>query len=153
MTRGRALPGGVARGAPRLDWCVMKSIVAPLLLVVTAAVQAMGIYPYVQDGITLTGQLLFPILFALGAAYLARKGRPGAFGTAHMVVLIASVILVVLSLVGMSQRLPALYPTMILYYIAFLLLVVECALRIAGLPKKPRPADVDPEFDDAESTL
>lgn len=138
---------------PPLDWCLMKSIVAPLLLVVTAAVQAMGVYPYVQDGITLAGQLLFPILFALGAAYLARKGRPGVFGTAHLLVTILAAVLLVLSLVGMSQRIPSLYPTMILYYIAFVLLAVECGLRIAGLPKKPRPADEDLELDDAESTL
>ena len=128
----------------------MKSFVAPVRLVITALVQAMGIYPYVQDGITLTGQLLFPILFALAAMYLARKGRPGAFGTAHMVILVLSVVLVVLSLVGMSQQLPYFYPTMILYYIAFVLVAVECALRIAGLPKKSRA--VGAESDDAAPT-
>lgn len=129
----------------------MKSLVAPLLLMVTAAVQAMGVYPYLQDGITLAGQLLFPILFALGAAYLSFRGRPDVFGTVHMLVTVLAAILLVLSLVGMSQQIPSLYPTMILYYIAFVLLAVECGLRIAGLPKKERPAD--PEPDDAEPTL
>ncbi|MGX0887947.1 MFS family permease [Kocuria rhizophila] len=124
----------------------MKSFAAPALLVVTAVLQAMGVYPYVQDGITLAGQLLFPILFALTSMYLSRKGRPGVFGTAHMLVLILAVVLVVLSLVGMSQQLPYLYPTMIIYYLAFVLLVVECGLRIAGLPKKERPSD--PQLDD-----
>ena len=128
----------------------MKSFLAPVLLVVTAILQAMGVYPYVQDGITLAGQLLFPILFALMAVYLSRRGRPGAFGTAHGIVLVLAVVLVVLSLVGMSQRLPYFYPTMILYYLAFVLLVVECGLRIAGLPKKERPAD--PALDDAGPT-
>lgn len=130
----------------------MKSFVAPVLLVITAVVQAMGFFPYVQDGITLAGQLLFPILFALAAMYLSRRGRPGVFGTAHMLVLILSVVLVVLSLVGMSQQLPYFYPTMILYYLAFVLLVVECGLRIAGLPKKERPADPDLD-DDADAAL
>ena len=130
----------------------MKSFAAPALLVVTAVLQAMGVYPYVQDGITLAGQLLFPILFALTAMYLSRKGRPGVFGTAHMLVLILAAVLVVLSLVGMSQQLPYFYPTMIIYYLAFVLLVVECGLRIAGLPKKERPKDpeLDEDFEDAQ---
>ena len=130
----------------------MKSFVAPALLVITAVLQSMGVYPYFQDGITLAGQLLFPILFGLTAMYLSRKGRPGVFGTAHMVVLILSVVLLVLSLVGMSQQLPYFYPTMIIYYIAFVLLVVECGLRIAGLPKKERPKDpeLDEDFEDAQ---
>ena len=88
--------------------------------------------------------------FALAAMYLARKGRPGVFGTAHMVILVLSVVLVALSLVGMSQQLPYFYPTMILYYIAFVLVAVECALRIAGLPKKSRA--VGAESDDAAPT-
>ena len=129
----------------------MKSFAAPALLVVTAVLQAMGVYPYVQDGITLAGQLLFPILFALTAMYLSRKGRPGVFGTAHMLVLVLAAVLVVLSLVGMSQQLPYFYPTMIIYYLAFVLLVVECGLRIAGLPKKERPAA--PELDDDAPAL
>ncbi|RKQ33734.1 hypothetical protein [Kocuria tytonis] len=129
----------------------MKSFVAPVLLVVTAVIQSMGVYPYVQDGITLAGQLLFPILFALTAMYLSRKGRPGVFGTVHMVVLILSVLVLLLSLVGMSQQIPTLYPTMILYYAAFVLLAVECGLRIAGLPKKQRPADSELD-DDAATT-
>lgn len=116
----------------------MKSIVAPLLLVITALIQSMGLFPYHGDGITLVGQLLFPILFGLMSVFLARRGVPGAFGTVHLIILIASVILVVLSLVGMNMTIPQLYPTMILYYIAFVLVAVECGLRIAGTPKKQR---------------
>lgn len=122
----------------------MKSFLAPLLLVLTALIQAMGLYPYHRDGITLTGQLLFPIVFGLMAPYLARKGRPGAFATAHLVILVAAVLLLVASLVGMTMAVPQLYPTVIVYYIAFTLAAVECALRIAGMPKKKResePAD------------
>lgn len=122
----------------------MKSIVAPLLLVITALIQAMGLYPYHRDGITLTGQLLFPIVFGLMAMYLARRGRPGAFATSHLVVLIAAVILLVLSLVGMNMIIPQLYPTVIVYYIAFVLVGVECGLRIAGLPKKQRSRNSGP---------
>ena len=118
----------------------MKSFLAPLLLVITALIQAMGLYPYHRDGITLTGQLLFPIVFGLLALYLARKGRPGAFGAAHLVILVASVLLLVASLVGMNMTIPQLYPTVIVYYIAFALVAVECALRIAGMPKKKRDA-------------
>lgn len=122
----------------------MKSFLAPLLLVITALIQAMGLYPYHRDGITLTGQLLFPIVFGLMALYLARKGRPGAFGVTHLVILVAAVLLLVASLAGMNMTIPQLYPTMIVYYIAFALVAVECALRIAGMPKKKRgsePAD------------
>ena len=121
-----------------LDSCPMKSVVAPLLLALTALIQAMGLFPYHGDGITLVGQLLFPILFGLMAGFLARRGVPGKFGTMHLVILVASVILVVLSVVGVSMTLPQLYPTMALYYIAFALVAVECALRIAGTPKKQR---------------
>ena len=116
----------------------MKAYLAPPLLVITTLIQAMGLYPYHRDGITLAGQLLFPILFGLMALYLARKGRPGAFAAVHLGILVASALLLAASLAGMNLRIPQLYPTMIVYYIAFALVAVECALRIAGLPKKKR---------------
>ena len=130
----------------------MKSMIAPILLVATALIQSMGLYPYHGDGITLAGQLLFPILFALMAMYLSTKGVHGAFGTVHLVILIASVILVVLSLVGMNMTIPQLYPTVILYYIAFVLVAVECGLRIAGMPKKRRP-EKQLDRDSTETTV
>ena len=77
---------------------------------------------------------------------------PGAFATVHLVILIGSVILLILSLVGMSMSLPQLYPTMILYYIAFVLVAVECGLRIAGMPKKRRAND-PAELNDSETTV
>lgn len=130
----------------------MKSMIAPILLVATALIQSMGLFPYHGDGITLAGQLLFPILFALMAMYLSTKGLPGAFATVHLVILIGSVILLILSLVGMSMSLPQLYPTMILYYIAFVLVAVECGLRIAGMPKRRRAND-PAELNDSETTV
>lgn len=130
----------------------MKSMIAPVLLVATALLQSMGLFPYHGDGITLAGQLLFPILFALMAMYLSTKGTPGAFATVHLMILVGSVLLLILSVVGMSMTLPQLYPTMILYYIAFVLVAVECGLRIAGMPKKRRAADPT-EIDDSETTV
>lgn len=137
---------------PPLDWCLMKSMIAPILLVATALLQSMGLFPYHGDGITLAGQLLFPILFALLAMYLSTKGTPGAFATVHLVILIASVILLILSLVGMNLTIPQLYPTMILYYIVFVLAAVECGLRIAGMPKKRRPTGRE-ELGTSETTV
>ncbi|GGG72368.1 hypothetical protein GCM10011374_41430 [Kocuria dechangensis] len=114
----------------------MKSVPAPLLLAATAVLQALGRFEYHQNGITVVGQMLFPIFFAGLAIFLAGRGRPGAFGTAHLALLVAGALLLVLTLVGWSGTIPALYPAVWLYYTAFALLVVAAALRIAGTPKR-----------------
>ena len=116
----------------------MKSLPAPLLLAATAVIQALGRYQYHQDGITVVGQMLFPIFFAGLAVLLARRGEEGSFGTSHLVVLLAGALLFLLTLVGWSATVPQLYPSVWVYYAAFVLLVLEAALRIAGTPGRPR---------------
>lgn len=120
----------------------MKSLPAPVLLAATAVLQALGRYAYHQHGITVVGQMLFPIFFAALAVFLARRGEPGAFGTGHLVLLVAGSVLLVLSLAGWNGTVAQLFPSVWVYYAAFALLAVEAALRIAGLPKRERvPGD------------
>ncbi|MGQ1798406.1 hypothetical protein ACT4S5_14930 [Kocuria oceani] len=124
----------------------MKSLPAPLLLAATAVIQALGRYEYHQNAITVVGQMLFPIFFAVLAIFLARRGTEGAFGTVHLVLLVAGALLFVLSLVGRNGTVPQLYPSVWVYYTAFALVAVEAALRIAGTPGRGRgtPRDEGP---------
>ncbi len=116
----------------------MTSLLAPLLLAATAVIQALGRYEYHQNGITVVGQMLFPIFFAVLAAFLARRGERGSFGTAHLGLLVAGAVLFVLTLVGWNGTVPQLYPSVWIYYAAFALLAVQAALRIAGTPARRR---------------
>ena len=116
----------------------MTSLLAPLLLAATAVIQALGRYEYHQNGITVVGQMLFPIFFAVLAPFLARRGERGAFGTAHVGLLVLGGILFVLTLVGWNGTVPQLYPSVGIYYAAFALLAVQAALRIAGTPRRRR---------------
>lgn len=116
----------------------MTSLPAPLLLAATAVVQALGRYEYHQNGITVVGQMLFPIFFAVLAVFLARRGEPGAFATTHLALLVAGAVLLVLTLVGWNGTVPQLYPSVWAYYTAFALLVLEAGLRIAGTPRPQR---------------
>lgn len=116
----------------------MKSLPAPLLLAATAVLQALGRYEYHQNGITVVGQMLFPIFFAILAIFLARRGEEGAFGTVHLLLLVVGAVLLVLTVAGRSGTVPQLYPSAWVYYTSFGLLAVEAALRIAGTPKRPR---------------
>jgi surface polysaccharide O-acyltransferase-like enzyme len=118
----------------------MKSLPAPLLLAATAVLQALGRYEYHQNAITVVGQMLFPIFFAVLAVFLARRGTEGAFGTTHLLLLVAGALLFVLSLVGRGGTVPELYPAVWVYYAAFALVAVEAALRIAGTPQRGREA-------------
>lgn len=122
----------------------MTSLLAPLLLAATAVIQALGRYEYHQNGITVVGQMLFPIFFAVLALFLARRGERGSFGTAHLGLLVAGALLLVLTLVGWNGTVPQLYPSVWIYYAAFALLAVQAALRIAGTPRRG-PADTTPE--------
>ena len=126
----------------------MKSLPAPLLLAATAVLQALGRHEYHQNAITVVGQMLFPIFFAVLAIFLARRGEPGAFGTVHLLLLVAGAVLFVLSLVGWNATVPRFYPSVWIYYTAFALLAAEAALRIAGTPRRRRgdtPADELPD--------
>ncbi|MFI7481023.1 hypothetical protein ACH9EU_01265 [Kocuria sp. M1R5S2] len=116
----------------------MTSLLAPLLLATAAVIQALGRYEYHQNGITVVGQMLFPIFFAGLAVLLARRGEKGAFGTVHLALAAAGAVLLVLTLAGWNAVIPQLYPAVWIYYTAFVLLVVEAALRIAGTPKGRR---------------
>jgi lipopolysaccharide export LptBFGC system permease protein LptF len=88
----------------------MTSLLAPLLLAATAVIQALGRYEYHQNGITVVGQMLFPIFFAVLALFLARRGERGSFGTAHLGLLVVGAVLFVLTLVGWNDTVPQLYP-------------------------------------------
>lgn len=126
----------------------MTSLIAPLLLAATAVAQALGRHEYHQSGITVVGQLLFPILFAVLAVFLARRGEDGAFGTAHLALLVAGAVLLVLTVVGWNGTVAQLYPSAWVYYTAFALLTVEAALRIAATPKREdTPAEDTPAGD------
>lgn len=116
----------------------MTSLLAPLLLAATAVIQALGRYAYHQNGITVVGQMLFPIFFAVLALFLARRGERGSFGTAHLGLLVVGAVLFVLTLVGRNGTVPQLYPSVWIYYAAFALLAVQAALRIAGTPRRRR---------------
>ncbi|MFE7629071.1 hypothetical protein [Kocuria sp. NPDC057446] len=116
----------------------MTSLLTPLLLAATAVIQALGRYEYHQNGITVVGQMLFPIFFAVLALFLARRGERGAFGAAHLGLLVVGAVLFVLTLVGRNGTVPQLYPSVWIYYAAFALLAVQAALRIAGTPRRRR---------------
>ena len=122
----------------------MTSLLAPLLLAATAVIQALGRYEYHQNGITVVGQMLFPIFFAVLAIFLARRGERGSYGTVHLGLLVVGAVLFVLTLVGWNGTVPQLYPSVWIYYAAFALLAVQAALRIAGTPRRPRE-DAPPE--------
>ncbi|WHF24632.1 hypothetical protein QJS66_10975 [Kocuria rhizophila] len=77
----RPLPAGARPAAPRL--VTREPCVAPALLVITAVLQSMGVYPYFQDGITLAPGSCFPILFGLTAMYLSARAVPGSWHRAR----------------------------------------------------------------------
>lgn len=122
----------------------MKSLPALILLLATALTQALGVYRYSNDAITMSGQVFFPILFALTTAYIGIKApRTTRFSTAYYAIAGIAALLLVLTLVGVYTDMYWFHPTTTLYYIALSLLVIVAALAIASVPKVP--ADVRPQ--------
>lgn len=127
----------------------MKSLPASLALAAAAIIQAMGVYQWGGDSLAVAGQVFFPVLFALMSIYLAWRNKDSErFYVAHMIIAVIGVLGLVATIVGKVGTIWALYPTLIMYYIFLLVIIVETALRIAAMPKK---AKATAEDDDAES--
>lgn len=118
----------------------MKSLPASLLLSATAIMQALAIFRYTNDTMSMSGQIFFPVLFALMSVYISWKNREnsGRFALVHIVILALALVLLAASFAGMTASLYYFYPSTYVYYIALGLLVVELGLRIAALPKKEK---------------
>lgn len=98
--------------------------------------QALGIFRYSEDSMTMSGQVFFPILFALMSAYIALKNQNNhRFSTLHLLILILAVLTFTLTLTGSIGRLYYFYPSIWVYYAAFALLVIDLGFRIAAMPK------------------
>lgn len=117
----------------------MKTLPASLLLAATAIVQALGIFRYTEDTMALSGQIFFPVLFALMAIYITWRNTEnnGAFPLAHIIIAALAVVALGATIAGWSASLYYFYPSYYVFYAALALLVIELALRIAALPKKP----------------
>ena len=103
--------------------------------------QSLGIFKYTDESMTMTGQVFFPILFALMSVYLAMKNKDHLkFPTLHLAILILAVVTFVLTLAGSVGRLYYFYPSIIVYYLAFALLVLDVGFRIAAMPKAEKKA-------------
>ena len=94
------------------------------------------------------GQIFFPVLFTLMALYLMLK-NPG--GSAKLTLVMAiELVISALTFVGSSQKIAALYPSIIVYYVALAALALEVAARIADTPKRAKASadgDDTPETD------
>lgn len=117
----------------------MKSLPASLTLAAAAIIQALGQFAYFADAITISGQIFFPVLFALMAIYLGFRTKDSErFGRTHVVITVLGFLLLILSVTGQVGSIFALYPQPIIYYVAFALLAVTVALHITAMPKKAK---------------
>lgn len=116
----------------------MKTLPASLILATTAIIQALGIYRYTDDAMAFSGQVFFPVLFALMSIYISWRNREntGRFSLAHIIILALAVVALGATAAGWSASLYYFYPSYYVFYTALGLLVLELALRIAALPKK-----------------
>lgn len=119
----------------------MKYLPALILLLATALIQALGVYRYSNDAITMSGQVFFPILFSLAAAYISFKApKTSKYMALHYAVAAIGVILLILTIVGIYSDMYWFYPTTTIYYIALVFLIVEAALAIVSVPKAGKDA-------------
>lgn len=116
----------------------MKTLPASLILAATAIIQALGIFRYTDDTMALSGQIFFPVLFALMSIYISWRNREstGKFSLAHIIILALAVVALGATVAGWNASLYYFYPSYYVFYAALGLLVAELALRIAALPKK-----------------
>ncbi|MFW0181122.1 hypothetical protein [Rothia sp. P5766] len=116
----------------------MKTLPASLILAATAIIQALGIFRYTDDTMALSGQIFFPVLFALMSIYISWRNREGTgkFSLAHIIILALAVVALGATVAGWNASLYYFYPSYYVFYAALGLLVLELALRIAALPKK-----------------
>ncbi|WP_209280926.1 hypothetical protein [Kocuria sp. JC486] len=118
----------------------MKSVIAPLLLAVVAVVQALGRYMYHQDTIVVTGQMFFPIFLAGISIFYALRAKTGAYGTVKLALLILAVVAAALTAAGWGMALFWFYPSIWIYYAAFLLLVVYAVVSVLSTPSAKQTA-------------
>ncbi len=111
-----------------------------LLFVASMVTQALGMFQYTGNAMVISGQVFFPILFLLMIAYLSWRNSEtnGRFQGPHLMLLGLSVISLIVTIIGVVGGLWYFYPSIYVYYASFLLLVLELALIIASLPKKPK---------------
>lgn len=116
----------------------MKTLPASLILATTAIIQALGIFRYADDTMALSGQIFFPVLFALMSIYISWRNREstGRFSLAHIIILALAVVALGATVAGWNASLYYFYPSYYVFYAALGLLVLELALRIASLPPK-----------------
>ena len=114
----------------------MKYLSLAPFAALAAIMQAITIYSYDQDAMAVAGQIFFPVLFTLMALYLMLK-NPG--GSAKLTLVMAiELVISALTFVGSSQKIAALYPSIIVYYVALAALALEVAARIADTPKRAK---------------
>lgn len=136
----------------------MKSLLAVLAPTVAAVIEALGLYQYLLiKPMAVSGMVFFPILFTLMVLYIlwrrsaARKeaasgGATGAgaapetpYALMHTILMVLGVLVLVVAIIGQAAHQPRLYPSIWWYYGALLLVVLETAFCIAGLPAKEKP--------------
>lgn len=122
----------------------MKSaVITPVLLALTALIQALGMHQYHQSAITVTGHLFFSIFLAGIAIFYGRRGRDEAFSTVRLGLLALGAVALVLTLVGWGLTLFWFYPSIWVFYGSFLLLLVTAVLAVASNPSA-KQLDAEP---------
>lgn len=100
-------------------------------------------YRYTDNSMSLSGQIFFPILFALMSAYVTlRNPQRNRFSTVHLGLLALAVVGLVLTIAGAVGKLYYFYPSMLIYYLALGVLVLDLGLRIAAMPKAQKAEPV-----------
>lgn len=112
----------------------MKSAIAPVLLAIAAVVQALGRYVYHQDTIVVTGELFFPIFLAALGIFYGLRAKDGAFSTVKLGLGILAVVALALTVAGWGMTLFWFYPSIWVYYSAFLLLVINAVIAVISTP-------------------
>lgn len=112
----------------------MKYAIAPVLLAAVAVVQALGRYVYHQDTIVVVGELFFPIFLAGVSIFYGLRAREGRFATTKLALLILGVVVAALTAAGWGLTLFWFYPSIWIYYAAFLLLVVHAVIAVVSTP-------------------
>lgn len=97
-------------------------------------------FQYTGNALVISGQVFFPILFLLMIVYLSWRNPSTSerFQGPHLLILGLAAISLIVTIVGVVGALWYFYPSVYVYYASFFMLVLELALIIASLPKKPK---------------
>lgn len=112
----------------------MKSALAPVLLAAAAVLQALGRHVYHRDTIVVTGELFFPIFFAGLGIFYGIRAKNAAYATTKLALFILAVVVAVLTATGWGMALFWFYPSVWVYYAAFVLLVVNAVVAVLSIP-------------------